>query len=318
MGSLLRKVLGEYFDGLDSEGLQVAIWSGEVTIKNLSLKPQALDLLGLPFKLLASHVGKLVLNIPWKSLGSQRIEVTLEGLHLLVMPKKRAEWVFVNHKLMADVQRSIEQCASALLKKYSENIAREQDKEDTFTQKLTLKIIDNMQLEVRNIHLRLEHQDYSAGLVLQELTMFTVDQHGQPSFVDRKEMPAGEPLRKRVKLSNFGLYWHSDEKTPLNADPRNAKRALSDLVFSPFLRFLFRFSCEVNLLQRDSKEAVKPELALEVSLPDLHLTIENKQLQQMVALGELHSNYVLEMRRETLRNIVKSGEELARVKDEFE
>lgn len=35
---ILKKILGEYFDGIDSNNLGVALWSGFVTIQNVTIK----------------------------------------------------------------------------------------------------------------------------------------------------------------------------------------------------------------------------------------------------------------------------------------
>ena len=52
---LLQKVLMNYFgrfiDGLDKNNLKLGVWSGNVAIENVNLKPEVIELLELPFTL---------------------------------------------------------------------------------------------------------------------------------------------------------------------------------------------------------------------------------------------------------------------------
>ncbi len=75
-----------------------------------------------------------------------------------------------------------------------------------------MKIIDNLQVTVKDIHIRYEDQiynEYSFGATLEELKIFTVNENDEPVFVDRtKKEFKNEPLRKRLVMSNFGIYWN--------------------------------------------------------------------------------------------------------------
>ena len=54
--------------------------------------------------------------------------------------------------------------------------------------KISTKIIDNLQITVKNIHLRFEDEiskTYAFGVTLEELKMFTVNKNDEPEFVDR-------------------------------------------------------------------------------------------------------------------------------------
>lgn len=60
---VLNKFLGDFLDGFDAQNLHVGIWSGEVTISNVSLKADVIKMLELPIKLCFSHIGRLKLNV---------------------------------------------------------------------------------------------------------------------------------------------------------------------------------------------------------------------------------------------------------------
>lgn len=57
-------------------------------MNNLRIRENALDDLDLPVQLVYGHLGKFVLQIPWKSIYSQPVVAQIEDLFLLVSPKQ--------------------------------------------------------------------------------------------------------------------------------------------------------------------------------------------------------------------------------------
>ena len=70
---ILEKVLdnhfGRFLNGLDKNNIKLGIWSGNIDIQNVSLKPEAIEMLQLPIKLKHSKIGKMHFNIPWSKLS---------------------------------------------------------------------------------------------------------------------------------------------------------------------------------------------------------------------------------------------------------
>ena len=60
---VLNKFLAQYVDGLDKENLSVGIWSGDVEVKNVTLKSDILLMLELPLLIKFSHIGNLKLKV---------------------------------------------------------------------------------------------------------------------------------------------------------------------------------------------------------------------------------------------------------------
>jgi vacuolar protein sorting-associated protein 13A/C len=59
----LNKYLGKYLDGLDAQSLAISVWNGDVSLRNLTLKPEALQDLELPITVRAGILGKLTLKV---------------------------------------------------------------------------------------------------------------------------------------------------------------------------------------------------------------------------------------------------------------
>jgi vacuolar protein sorting-associated protein 13A/C len=59
----LNQYLGKYVYGLDAESLRISVWNGDVELRNLQLKPEALAELNLPITVKAGLLGRLTLKV---------------------------------------------------------------------------------------------------------------------------------------------------------------------------------------------------------------------------------------------------------------
>jgi vacuolar protein sorting-associated protein 13A/C len=66
---------------------------------------------------------------------------------------------------------------------------KESKKEDGMLDKLGKKIIDNLKMQIKNIHIRFEEANqehiYSFGLALKSLTFGTTDKNWNPIYIER-------------------------------------------------------------------------------------------------------------------------------------
>lgn len=59
----LNKYLGQFLTGLDAESLRISVWKGDVELRNLGLRPEALQGLDLPITVKSGLLGKLTLKV---------------------------------------------------------------------------------------------------------------------------------------------------------------------------------------------------------------------------------------------------------------
>ena len=144
---VLVNKIGPYVNGIDKKNLNVG-WSGDVTIENISIKPEAAEKFGLPVEIQHSHIGKLSLNMSLMSITSRPIEVVLEDVFILVNPRNKEKWIFdeelIFQKRLTLVENLVQSYVLKLLGKTEQQKAEE--KEKGIFGKLTEKIIDNLQV----------------------------------------------------------------------------------------------------------------------------------------------------------------------------
>lgn len=81
---------------------------------------------------------------------------------------------------------------------------------------MTKKIVDNIQVTIRNVHVRFEDtltKRYSWGFCLDKIETFTINKDGEKTFIDRTiEENKNETIRKLLIISNAGIYWNANEQ----------------------------------------------------------------------------------------------------------
>lgn len=239
--NLLNRLLGSYVENFDPAQLNVGIWSGDVKLKNLKLRKDCLDSLDLPIDVKSGILGDLVLTVPWSSLKNKPVKIIIEDCYLLCAPRsedhendeemvmrafrlkmrKLAEWELTNQ--------------ARILSNQSENSSKSSSEKMNagFMQSLTTKIIDNLQVTIKNIHLRYEDMDgvfttgpSSVGLTLNELSAVSTDANWTPSFIEITQ----NITHKLLTLNSLCLYWNTDSPPLIAEDDQD--RSLDNFVSS--------------------------------------------------------------------------------------
>ncbi|XP_024542534.1 putative vacuolar protein sorting-associated protein 13F [Selaginella moellendorffii] len=156
---LLRRYLGQYVRGLSAEALQISVWKGDVVLKDLQLKAEALNALRLPLTVKAGFLGSVTLKIPWNKLGKDPVIVLLDRVFVLAEPVED-EQLFKNENMESwlDAKRSqIEELEMALLDAKAGRSGDDASPESkSWLGSLVATIIGNLKVSVTNLHIRYE------------------------------------------------------------------------------------------------------------------------------------------------------------------
>ncbi|PSK35869.1 Vacuolar protein sorting-associated protein 13 [Elsinoe australis] len=214
VANLLNRFLGMYVRNFDPKQLNVGIWSGDVKLRNLELRREALDQLKLPINVVEGHVGLLTLSIPWSNLRGKPVRVNIEDVFLLAAPKEDQEYDPEEEEKRAHSLKMEKLDSAELLKeRNTEGMSQEeQAKNQTFTASLTTAIVDNIQISVKNVHVRYEDSisdpghPFAVGITLQELSAVSTDENWKPTFVQS----TSGTTHKLATLGALALYWDTD------------------------------------------------------------------------------------------------------------
>ncbi|OQO13215.1 hypothetical protein B0A48_01443 [Cryoendolithus antarcticus] len=216
VANLLNRFLGMYVRNFDPKQLNVGIWSGEVKLTNLELRREALDQFHLPLNVIEGHISSLVLQIPLSNLRGKPVRINIEDIFLLAAPKEDEEYNVEEeedraHSVKMEKLDSVEM----LKERNTEGMSKEeQAKNQSFTAALTTTIIDNVQIQVKNVHIRYEDSistpghPFAAGLTLQELSAVSTDENWRPTWIQS----TSDTTHKLATLGSLALYWDTDTK----------------------------------------------------------------------------------------------------------
>ena len=238
--SVLNKLLGEYVHGISAKDLSVAVFKGDVVLKNLRLKTEALNALDLPFAVRSGLVGKLSLQIPWRALGKQPVVATIERLYVvagfaddvdgtdaLTVEERTGRWERAKAELR---RRTVDEGESKWLESAAaadgtNDAAMDKDEDaakggDGWLAGMLDTVLGNLEVNISKIHVRLEGDlaaaakdtsnssskpdCFAAGVTLESLNVNTVDASGTAAF---SVGGLSERMRKSAKIARLAVYF---------------------------------------------------------------------------------------------------------------
>lgn len=216
VSNLLNRVLGMYVKNFDPKHLSVGIWSGDVKLTNLELRKEALDQLHLPLNVVEGHLGSLTMSIPWSNLRGKPVKISIEDVFILAAPREDADYN-EEEETKREFTMKMEKLESAelLKERNTEGMSKEeQAKQQSFTTSMTTAIIDNLQVTIKNIHVRYEDSisdpghPFAAGMTLRDFSAVSTDGSWKPTFIQSQ----ADSTHKLAKLDALAIYWDTDTK----------------------------------------------------------------------------------------------------------
>ncbi|PKY02798.1 vacuolar protein sorting-associated protein 13 [Aspergillus campestris IBT 28561] len=214
VANLLNRTLGIYVKNFDATQLNVGIWSGDVKLRNLELRREALDQLRLPLNVVEGHLGELTLSIPWSNLRGKPVKVDIEDVFLLAAPKEDADYDPDEEERRAHALKMEKiESAEILKERNSEGLSQEEQRRNqSFTQSLVTAVVDNLQISIKNVHFRYEDSlaspghPFAAGVTLKELSAVSTDSEWNPTFIQS----TSATTHKLAILGALSVYWNTD------------------------------------------------------------------------------------------------------------
>ncbi|GAB2216278.1 hypothetical protein Droror1_Dr00024048 [Drosera rotundifolia] len=221
---LLRRYLGEYVHGLSAEALRISVWKGDVVLKDLKLKAEALNSLKLPVTVKAGFIGTITLKVPWKSLGKEPVIVLIDRVFILAypVPDGRTLKEEDRKRLFEAKLHEIEEAEAATLEAMSRSKLGNPPSGNSWLGSLVATVIGNLKITISNVHIRYEDpmsnpgRPFACGLTLAKLAAVTMDDQGNETF---DTSGALDKLRKSLQLERLAVY-HDSDRPPWKTQKR--------------------------------------------------------------------------------------------------
>jgi hypothetical protein len=223
----IKDVLSKYFENGDELGKSITFnsWTGLIRLESLKLKKGVADALSLPVDIVLCSIGLLEVSIPWTALSTEPVRVTLENMCVLLkcnyklqqqskmgakQAAKQAQLVAADVHLhqVKSQEKNKSKAASGSgyldsLKEMALNIA---------LQSMFKNIVNNFELEVKNIHIRFEDMesspvtDFCFGITSDSVSVGSPDGPGTERIIKDKESAA--VFSKKFSVCRQAIYWN--------------------------------------------------------------------------------------------------------------
>ena len=217
VAEVLQKSLGAYVIGIDSKALDLDLSRGDVRLKNLELRTEALDSLQLPVQVLGAKLGELHVKVPWNNLGSEPVVVHLDKLFLLLAPpahdissrdNKEVAKAASTKREQLDVWETIEKKRAASI----EHIGG-----GSVIESLRRVMLQKLEFSVTNVHVRLVSEAVAIGAVIQSVALSSIEGSEVAASASTPRELVSLFVRKALVFDDLAVYvddeWHGGTGT---------------------------------------------------------------------------------------------------------
>ena len=290
---LILKYLGDYIEGIDPDNLSLGLWSGTLSLEKIKLKAKAIDDLKLPFKLSFGLINKLILSISWKTNFSEPTEITIEGLNIVLSLVDTKDWEYIDYtsyeSKLEQLMKYSKKKLDSLIQAFNEVTSEEQK---SYTDKIFVKIVDNLQLIFKDISIRIEEKNktpyYSIGIVLKEMKVINTDSNWESHFIDRN-IEKNVTIYKLLEINDFSIYLKlnedtfiseiedSDEKLEKLVEISSDEKLKGNYLIEPYSLSLKMKQINESFQNLSEEEKKEPKLSFYIELPLFKITCLKEQ-----------------------------------------
>ncbi|KAI8363865.1 hypothetical protein EDC96DRAFT_608831 [Choanephora cucurbitarum] len=235
VASILNRFLKNYVSNLNYDQLKIGMWKGEVHLRDLKLRRDALDKLDLPINVSEGFLGELTLVIPWSNLRNEPVKVIIDHVYLLAEPKSDSTVTLEEEEeRIQELKRRRLSTAEMLESPEAQQQSKESNNKggNGFLAQLTTKVVDNLQFTMKNIHIRYEDKisdpghPFAAGITLKELSALSTDENWNPKFISDPT----STINKLATLESLSVYWNTDSRSLAGMHHEEAAQVFTDLI----------------------------------------------------------------------------------------
>ncbi|EPS41948.1 hypothetical protein H072_4103 [Dactylellina haptotyla CBS 200.50] len=265
----------------------------------------------LPLNVSEGHLGRLTLQIPWSNLKNKPVKVTIEDVFLLATPKQDSEYDEEDEERRRQTlkQEKLESAELVHERTTSGLSEEEQQKHQSFTESLVTKIVDNLQVTIKNIHIRYEDSistpghPFALGFTLEEFSAVSTNENWLPIFIQGNVAVT----HKLGKLSSLAIYWNTDttligdgpHEDVLKEFPRLIAKCNQPSESQQFILKPVSGEARLELCKTPSHET--PKLKARTLFDEIGFVLDEHQYRDALMLIDLFHFYIRHQQYKKLR-----------------
>ena len=155
----LFRSLESFVEGFNKRKIETELSKGKVSFSNLKLKPNLFTELALPFRLAYSHIGLISLDVPWKKLSSESVEVIIEDVYAIITPLESKCWEVLSEydtkKRFREFEKLVHHYTNKVYSSMTPHLVEEEAPMKRLDEKMRSRASENS--KVKNLNLVLEN-----------------------------------------------------------------------------------------------------------------------------------------------------------------
>ncbi|TFK57082.1 DUF1162-domain-containing protein [Heliocybe sulcata] len=292
---VFNRVLAPYIENLDLNQVNYGIGQGQLTLRNLRLKKGALDKFRLPVDVLEGHLGTFTLSLHWMNLGNQPVEVLIEDVYLLVVPSPQTNVDPKEEEDRAQAAKAerLENAELLHVRGQTDVSQGEGQQSQGLIASLIAKVINNLQVTVKNIHVRYEDRlsvaghPFAAGLTLAGFSAVSTNEKWEAAFI---ESTAGA-IHKLGKLESLAVYFDTDSESMAGLPPTQAIKRFTDLNASSHQFILKPVSGEGRIVMNNKLDKDTPRFDVQLLFDEIGVVVDDNQYRDAISLVDMFHFY---------------------------
>ncbi|KAJ7492621.1 vacuolar protein sorting-associated protein 13 [Mycena latifolia] len=290
---LFNRILAPYVENLDMNQVNYGIGQGASPSATCRLKKGALDKFRLPVDVLEGHLGKFTLSLHWMNLGNQPVEVMVEDVYLLVVPSPQSNDDPEEEEQRAQAAKAerLENAELLHMRGQAESSSADTPQSQGLWESLTAKIINNLQVTVKNIHIRYEDKlsvpghPFAAGVTLAGFTA--------AAFI---ESTAGA-IHKLANLQSLAVYFDTDSPSMAGLSPAEAIKQFSAMISTSTQDTNHQFilkpvSGEGRVIMNHKFDNETPHFDVQLLFDEIGVALDDKQYRDIISLVDMYHVYM--------------------------
>lgn len=216
---MLEKALGTFLEISNTELLKVGLWKGNLALENLPLRVESCRELLFPLPVAGGLVGSLHARIPWKNLKTEPTVVRIESVFVLISDAHGdggAQGQGAAEPMQPQVvkQRLIARKQASLDKSGKRKERTRERRRDALAKRIVRQILRNVQITIRDVHIRFEENGYALGVCIPSLDVRSPDASFIHSLDATMPEPMGDDVASKIFLADGVTAYMDPRATP--------------------------------------------------------------------------------------------------------
>ncbi|KAK7694663.1 hypothetical protein QCA50_001851 [Cerrena zonata] len=315
---LFNRILAPYVENLDMNQVNYGIGQGQLTLHKLQLKKGALDKFRLPVDVVEGHLGKFTLSLHWMNLGNQPVEILIEDVYLLVVPSAEGTYDADEEekRIQATKFERLENAELLHIQGKAEQAQGDQQQSQGLISSLIGKVINNLQVTVKNIHIRYEDKlsvpghPFAAGVTLAGFTARSVDENWLPAFIGS----TASVIHKLAKLESLAVYFDTDTTSLAGLSHAEFVKRFTELIAhgnqSPEHQFILQpVTGEGRIKMNNQVDKEIPRFDVQLLFDQIGVLLDDNQYRDVISLVDMYHFYIRQHQYQKYRPLQKELDE---------